>query len=482
MWKLCLALFILATSVPLQAEAVEQAGRYFPEGLLHAQWTEFPARGYSRPVTGVIYRGRPRPTCGMPLGGIDTGCIDIEPNGMLGYSTIFNHLINPRSIGNVPLAAISVDGKTCLLATDTKGKRFRPLFGETGTWPPFDYTPAYFDIELKDVALADSIDYWGHYPIVDMEFDTQLPVSIGMRAWSPFLPGDTVTSMMPGAVFEFSLRNPTNISRRVTLVFNFPGFDCPPRKDGVLHTRRKLTGAMQGVSISTTAKGDSKEMGYTLVALDRGSVRTGGSLGTNGSAWNQVEQRLPDETQEDSGTTLAVDLELEPGQSVTRRIVLAWHAPCWNASGAPGTEQTRKFTHMYASHYPDAEAIAHRLAADHESLLRRVIAWQAEIYDTKDIPGWLADSLINSLYVITETSVWGQGTGSLDQFGSQYGLFGLNECPRGCAARMHPVRLLRQHTARLLLPRHGPFDIAGLQGVSVSRRPTAVDIRRRDRR
>ena len=86
--------------------------RFFPAGLLHADWQRFEASGYSKPVTGIIYRGKPRPTCGMPLGGLDTGCIDIETNGMLGYSTIFNELFNPRPILNVPFLGLSVNGKT----------------------------------------------------------------------------------------------------------------------------------------------------------------------------------------------------------------------------------------------------------------------------------------------------------------------------------------------------------------------------------
>jgi hypothetical protein len=77
-------------------------GRLFPPHWLQAKWHRFEAAGYSQPVTGVIYRGEPRPTCGLSLGGVDTGCLDIEPSGFLGYSTIFNQSIRssirkPRS-------------------------------------------------------------------------------------------------------------------------------------------------------------------------------------------------------------------------------------------------------------------------------------------------------------------------------------------------------------------------------------------------
>ena len=71
----------------------------------------FGAAGYTRPVTGIVYRGEPRPTCGMPLGGLDTGCIDVEPNGMFGYSTIFNHLVEPRALLNLPMLGLACRGE-----------------------------------------------------------------------------------------------------------------------------------------------------------------------------------------------------------------------------------------------------------------------------------------------------------------------------------------------------------------------------------
>jgi hypothetical protein len=134
-------MFMIGVTVTLtfcsQTVRAEGPAPLFPDDLRHAEWTTFAALGYSKPVTGVIYRGRPRPTCGMPLGGLDTGCIDVETNGMLGYMTMFNQLVNPRRLVNSPFLAISVDGESCVLATDGKGKLERPLFGETGLWPPF---------------------------------------------------------------------------------------------------------------------------------------------------------------------------------------------------------------------------------------------------------------------------------------------------------------------------------------------------------
>jgi uncharacterized protein (DUF608 family) len=259
-----------------------------------------------------------------------------------------------------------------------------------------------------------------------MEFSTNLPVGIGMRAWSPFLPGDAVTSMLPGAVFEFSLRNPSKERRHGTLVFSFPGFG------NAKHVRKQLSGPFRGLKVATTATGSSAEMSYILAAIgNESNIRIGAALGNDGAAWNDVERQIPTERVDDSGTTLAIDFDLEPGQTITPRIILAWYAPWWNSSGAPADNQAREFKHMYASHYPVVEDVARKLAAEHEELLKRVIAWQEEVYRTENLPGWLADCLINNLHLITETSVWGQGIGPLATF-AEGGLFGMNECPRGC--------------------------------------------------
>ena len=427
-YKLVALLFVVAT---LGCVTSGDSARNFPEGLVHAEWTEFSARGYSKPVTGVIYRGRPRPTCGMPLGGLDTGCIDIEANGMLGYSTIFNHLYNPRLLYNTPFLALSVDGKTCLLATDTKAKADRPLHRQTGVFPPLDYSPAFFDVGPEGVERATSIDYWGHYPMLDMEFDTPRPVEVGLRAYAPFLPGDEKTSMAPGVVFEFTLRNPTQSSHSGTLAFSFPGFDAPDSGKTRRHSRKGLVGDLNGVEVNTLARGNAQEMTYILASFDGGATRHGADLGSDGAAWNAVEESLPAVSGDQTGSTLALDFRLAPGETTTRRVVLSWFAPNWNASGSPDGEGN-DFAHMYAAHYPNALTVARMLAAENDSLKKRVIAWQEEIYGDKQLPGWLADALVNNLHLIPETSVWGQANGSLSSFAKADGLFGLNECPRGC--------------------------------------------------
>ena len=79
--------------------------------------------------------------------------------------------------------------------------------------------------QLQNVKPAKEIHYWGHYPMADLEFETDAPVSVGLRAWAPFIPGDAAASNIPAAIFEVQLRNTSLEPHRGTIAVNFPGPD-----------------------------------------------------------------------------------------------------------------------------------------------------------------------------------------------------------------------------------------------------------------
>ena len=429
LWIIFVLVFLTSNSLGVE----KMADRFFSDDVLHASWQQFAAQGFSKPVTGVVYRGRPKPTCGMPLGGLDTGCLDIETTGMLGYNTIFNHLVNPRLLLNKPFLGLNVGGKTWVLVSEKKVKGYTPVMGETIPWPGFDYTPRYSDVpELGGVEIADAIDYWGHYPVLDMEYKTQAPVEVGLRTFSPFIPGDTIASMLPGAIFEIQLRNTSKKTQSGTLAFSFPGFETPALGSQPIK-REELKGKLNGWHIQSSQKGNALEMAYVLAAVQQDVVRSGGPLNSDGSAWAVIDKKLPSADNTQSGASLAFDFKLKPGKSKTLRLILSWYAPHWNGGGAPQHLDTDMHTHMYAKYYPSALAAADLLAKEHASLLKRIISWQEVIYHYPDQPGWLADCLINSFHMIPECSVWGQAKAPIgDWCREEDGLFGLNECPRGC--------------------------------------------------
>ena len=94
-------------------DSKRQLNRLFAADLKGAQWNTFQAAGYAKEVSGICYRtksagyfscyvDRPVSVSGMPLGGIDTGALYLEPSGVLGYTSIFNHLTPIGGPLNVP--------------------------------------------------------------------------------------------------------------------------------------------------------------------------------------------------------------------------------------------------------------------------------------------------------------------------------------------------------------------------------------------
>ena len=97
----------------------------FPTNVEGKAWITFPAEGFSQPACGVVYRLKDEVSCGMPLGGIDTGCIDLETSGLLGFCTIFNTHVPRRGPINLPILGLSTGGKTWVLCDKQPKKAWR---------------------------------------------------------------------------------------------------------------------------------------------------------------------------------------------------------------------------------------------------------------------------------------------------------------------------------------------------------------------
>jgi uncharacterized protein (DUF608 family) len=587
-----------ATAAPAWAATASfQAPSLFPTGLPGKEWVQFRAVGFSGPVAAVIYRLNDAVTNGLALGGVDTGCLDFETSGLLGYCTIFNSHVPRRGPINLPLLGLAVGDKTWALCHPPGGGRIgelqelvhvpawlpgdlgaeqrawksstgevpgwfkslgqsqydlptgriachtptvlrwtSPITGgvrvEGGIWLARNYNRnqkwkllknmtaitggilqwgptsrqslslaqgmggaacltftvkegdlielalgdeatgdfvgvdfrissasdgqswdaakdwsessnpngpwtwdsrrglrpfvSSLDLPKAGIGVAREIHYWGHYPVLDVEFETEAPVSVGMRAWAPFLPGDAVASMLPGIVFEMHLRNASASLQTGAIALTFPG----PTWDEAganQFTRQEIHGSFRGISMS------GQKASYALGVLGQERLRVGGELGTDPDAWTNFGRSLPVTTPNQPGACAAVDFSLRPGEQRTVRFALTWSAPTWKGGGTNWSTAGNTFTHMYARHYPEPGATAALLTKQHASLLRKTLAWQEVIYSDPKLPLWLRDSLINVLYMITEDGYWAQKKSPLpDWVKAEDGLFGLNECPRGC--------------------------------------------------
>jgi len=400
----------------------------FPTDLDTYDWQEYSADGFSGGACGVIHRKDAPASNGMPLGSIDTGCLDLETDGTLGFCTIFNSHVPRRGPMNLPFLSLCLHNGTNFPETwvlSTKPLQNSPMLG------PF--TTAF---RPKRACPAEDIHYWGHYPIADLEYELDCPVSVGLRAWTPFIPGDVAVSNTPGAVFELRLRNTSEIEQTGLAAFSFPG---PSTQESAGHGQFQhinVSGSFRGVLVTNDA---NQEYALGIVNGDY-ELRTGGDLGCDGSAWSNLD-RGPFWTNSYSGlppaldgpgASAAVQFTLGPGEEKSIRFILAWYSPAWQGGGQ-AQQGGHTYYHKYAERYQGAGEVAAFLAANHESILLRILAWQQVVYAEKSLPVWLRESLVNILHLITEDGFWGQARAPIGDWCRQEdGLFGMNECPRGC--------------------------------------------------
>ena len=419
----------------------QQPERLFPTRAPSRDWVRFPSPGFKNPVTGVIYRMADPVVCGVALGGLDTGCLDLESSGLWGYSTLFNSHLPRSGPMNEPALGLSVGGRTWVLCNPkaTKAHFVGTLMANTLPGDdPRHIAPG--PLELNGVSTPQEIHYHGHYPMADMEFETDAPVSVGMRAWSPFLPGDEVGSMMPALFMEVHLRNESGQRQSGSVAVNFPG-PLPAEADTVTFQRQeRVEGELRGLQVS------GRRATYVLGAIGEPRVRTGAGLGTNPEAWARIQTSLPTAGTNQSGGSAAVDFDLAAGEQKVVRFVASWYSPQWYGGGSWGFTKEPKdgvwgqplgqlgtYTHMYAKHWPDAWQTAQAAAQGYDGLQQRVLGWQAEVFNDLTLPAWLREGLVNVLYLITETGLWTQKDASFKpEFKEEDGLFGMCESPRAC--------------------------------------------------
>jgi uncharacterized protein (DUF608 family) len=199
-----------------------------------------------------------------------------------------------------------------------------------------------------------------------------------LRAFSPLIPGDRAVSNTPVALFEIELRNTSTSPLRLKLHLRFP----PPTP-----------------KVSIAVRGDG------VVAREGQS--------------NEAQ----------------VAIDVPAGGAVRKRIAVAWYAPVWRDSSSEAHRN------RYMQRFKDAGEAADAGLKNLDVWLRRVLAWQAAVYESS-LPGWLSDWLVQSLYSLTKNSVWIARTRK-DEWWSEDGWFVHSESHTGCpivetmVCRMH---------------------------------------------
>lgn len=340
----------------------------------------FDCAGFERPVAGTIYPRASFRYHGVPLGGLGTGYVCWDGDGRFSQCTIYNQVPHHSETPGEPVKTIpfrvSVNGHSWALA----------MSGDDGNGDLLD------------------LRYFGHFPIVDAQFDIDAPLMVEIRAFGPFLPGDAVESHTPAIVFELRLANTGDKPLETGVSFAPPSPPKPAAESSLFSE-----GSWHGVVIrhpmfkAGPMMGQRPVTGEVAVAVERGKAVFDG---TNATASFQVS--------------------LEPGESVQTRFILAWYQPYLR------DYINRAERLMYATRFNGAVEVARYAITRHHSWLKRIIRWQSAIYAREEIPPELREALVNSFYTICKNSHW-LSRWRPDDWYPANGLFLVNESFFSCS-------------------------------------------------
>jgi uncharacterized protein (DUF608 family) len=295
------------------------------------EWQEFSAAGFDKKVKGCVYNGLSLKTS-FPLGGLGTGYLGISPEGKIHEVSVYNEFV-----------------------------------------PPAIWDKDWFTIRetnVRESLSAGCRHVWGHFPVYDVKAAfSRVPAEVGIRAFTPFVPGDAKASCMPAIAFEFHILNTADVKKEFEVTLRFPP------------AVRNLCSCALALSVNGQVFPDNAHSSCTLSAA--------------------------------------------PGETVSFRAVFSWYAPNWRDSG------NEAHVNYYSGVYKSAADIAQTLLKNFDACFKRTIAWQAVIYG-EDYPCWLADSLVQCMYSMGKNTVWIAKTRKDEWWGAENGWFAHSESHRGC--------------------------------------------------
>lgn len=388
------------------------------------------------------YRGDRTKEISFPLGGIGTGCIGLAGNGRLIDWEIFNKP-SKGSVNGFSHFAIKAerDGEVLdarVLHGDLRppytGSLGRERFQSFGFGPPREY--------LTGVPHFQDVVFHGKFPIAELDFlDDAFPGDVRLTAFNPFIPLNDRDSGIPAAFFEFAVENPTDD----WITYTIAGTLHNPLPGNNVHTYNRTYRA-HWLHLSSDSL-DPDDLDYGTLTLATGSTEDApceeepacGDYATispdavsyqsywfRGRWFDSLEVYWHDfakpgsfqerqypvsETGHGNHGTLAVRVDVPPGEVGRVRFVIAWHFPNrtndWSPKAADCACQkgvANRWRNYYSFLFRDSEYSARYALGYWDCLYDKTRRFQAALFDS-DLPPAALDAVSANLSVLKSPTV-----------------------------------------------------------------------------
>ncbi|MEE0946541.1 MAG: GH116 family glycosyl-hydrolase [Acutalibacteraceae bacterium] len=357
----------------------------------------------------MIYKGEFTNEISFPLGGLGSGCIGLQGNGVLREFEIFNKP-NKKSYNGFTHFAIKAKTKNGVITKILNGDKlteFSNINGMGVDQPTMAGFPHFKNHTFK-----------GEFPIAEIYFsDESFPADITLRAFNPFIPLDEDNSSIPAAFFEIDIKNKTSEDIEFTTAFTsqnpfFKGSNTSTVKDGY----RLLTFNKENVDNS-----ENFEPGDLTIACDEEDslVQTYWFRGAwqdklvtywnNFNNENDVQDRIysePNSAERDHGT-LCAKRTILANETKTVRFIFSWNIPVnhnFNNFEPKKDGNLISFKNYYAVLWENSQASAVYSLSNWNKLKEKTVAFKNALH-SQTLDETVIDAISSTLSVLKSPTV-----------------------------------------------------------------------------
>lgn len=354
------------------------------------------------------------------LGGIGTGNISLGSRGDFRDWEIFN---KPAKGNKVPYSFFAI-------RIQRSGEPPLARILEARLHGPHTQSKGYHPGTVAGLPHLDSSIMWAEYPFVQVDFrDRDLPLDIGLAAFTPFIPLNADDSGIPGAVIRYTIRNNSgtplsvSIAGSLTNAVGFSGFNEFGNFELATENRNtyRETGTCRGIFYDSPAI-DSRHLCAGSMALmttekdisHKASWLQGGWFDGIQDFWDDFREdgRLEEQSRFNAPGnrlnewnlnvgSICIRKELQPGDRHVFEFVLSWYFPnrpkAWKARDASCDCGTTK--NYYAGLFADAWEAGRYLLENLERLEKHSRDFRRALFSST-LPWHVLEAVANNITVI----------------------------------------------------------------------------------
>jgi uncharacterized protein (DUF608 family) len=369
------------------------------------------------------YSGKYLSRIAFPVGGIGAGMFCLEGTGAISHMSVRNR---PEVFNEPPMfAAISVKDRE----NGTK-----VLEGQVPEWKHFGQPNSGNGSSGATYGLPrfKNCSFLARFPIATIELnDEDVPLSVSIKGWSPFIPTDADNSSLPAGALEYSFKNTSNSKVEAVFSYNTRNF---MKQSGGKGTVRPIAGGFI-LSEEGTKENPEKKGDFAIFTSEPGTIVDhcwfrGGWWDPLTITWNTIlkggTRNSPASDIDAPGASLYVPFSVDPGETKTIRLMMVWYVPDTNMKyGQDSTEPDEEectdpncschdpfYKPWYSGKFANINEIANYWKTNYTDLLSKSELFSNSFYDTS-IPPEVIEATASNLTILKSPTVLRQRDGKL---------------------------------------------------------------------